>query len=172
MSERPDLLREADVIELLVRQHRRILGLFDELGAATGDARVELFDRLRRFLTLHETIEEQIIHPFARRLLDGGDGIAETSLAAESEIKRLLADLERTGPGGTGSGRLLTELRATVERHFAYEEEAELPHIRRSADAEQLQVMAATIEAAEAMAAIPAYVPPGPRQPRQPQRSP
>jgi hemerythrin superfamily protein len=60
---------EADAVELLMDQHEQIRGLLQEVDKAKGDRRVEAFGRLRRLLAVHETAEEEIVHPVARRSL-------------------------------------------------------------------------------------------------------
>ncbi|MET7443578.1 hemerythrin domain-containing protein, partial [Streptomyces sp. NPDC005568] len=56
-----------DVVALLMRQHGDIRNLFDEVEASSGDARQDAFRRLVRLLAVHETAEEEVVHPFVRR---------------------------------------------------------------------------------------------------------
>src|SRR5205823_3632475 len=60
----------ADVVEFLLEQHNRIRQLFAETAdAATPEDREKKFFELRRLLAVHETAEEEIVHPRARRAL-------------------------------------------------------------------------------------------------------
>lgn len=55
-----------DAIGLLTTDHRTVRRLLDELHATTERAvktRAELFTRLKRELTVHEVIEEEIFYP-------------------------------------------------------------------------------------------------------------
>jgi hemerythrin superfamily protein len=52
-----------DVVDLLLAQHARIEELFLLVASTHGDQRQETFDELVRLLTVHETAEEEIIHP-------------------------------------------------------------------------------------------------------------
>ncbi|MGH3685517.1 MAG: hypothetical protein ACRDRU_20850 [Pseudonocardiaceae bacterium] len=46
-------------------------------------------------LAVHETAEEEVVHPAARRVLAGGnDGLVDDRLAEENEAKQLLSQLE------------------------------------------------------------------------------
>ncbi|HEU5472465.1 MAG TPA: hemerythrin domain-containing protein [Actinophytocola sp.] len=87
-----------DVLDLLISQHTRIRDLFSELESSTGPARREAFDRLVRLLAVHETIEEQFVHPLTRRHVHGGDDIVEDRLAEERLARQRLAALQRMGP--------------------------------------------------------------------------
>lgn len=69
-----DRAMDTDLVALLVRQHGDIRNLFDEVEASTGEARRDAFRRLVRLLAVHETAEEEVVHPFARRALPGGKG--------------------------------------------------------------------------------------------------
>ncbi|MFD2357591.1 hemerythrin domain-containing protein [Nonomuraea ferruginea] len=67
-------MEETDVIELLIAQHGMIRNLFGEVEQAPPERRGESFTRLVRLLAVHETAEEEILHPYARTKLDGGAG--------------------------------------------------------------------------------------------------
>lgn len=46
-------------------------------------------------LAVHETAEEEIVHPAARRALPDGEAIVKARLQEENEAKKALAELER-----------------------------------------------------------------------------
>lgn len=64
-----------DVIQFLVGQHQQIKSLFAETLAASGKDREQAFVALRRLLAVHETAEEEIVHPRAQRKIPNGDKI-------------------------------------------------------------------------------------------------
>ena len=76
---------EQDAVELLLAQHEQIKMLFGEVGAAQGEQKQALFEDLVRMLAMHETAEEEVVHPVARRNLDDGDDIVDSRLQEESE---------------------------------------------------------------------------------------
>ncbi|NKY16334.1 hemerythrin domain-containing protein [Streptomyces somaliensis] len=147
-----DRTRDDDVVSLLMRQHGDIRNLFDEVENATGDERRDAFRRLVRLLAVHETAEEEVVHPFTRRNVPGGDGVVEERLAEEREAKEALAALEDTDPHSPDFTARLLELRTAVQEHARAEERYEFAHIRRSGDAGRLAAMARGVKAAEAMA--------------------
>ena len=96
---------EHDVIDLLIGQHMTIRDLFVEVQTSTGDARRTAFERLVRMLAVHETAEEQLIHPLARMSVHGGGDVVDDRLAEEHDAKETLAALEKMGPDAAESIR-------------------------------------------------------------------
>ncbi len=144
---------EVDVVDVLIEQHSLIRDLFDEVKVAQGEAQQEAFHRLRRMLAVHETAEEEVVHPVARRTLAGGnDGLVDDRLAEENEAKQLLGQLEDLQPGESNFRELLDELRLAVLAHARSEERYEFIPLREKADPATLRSMAAAVKAAEAIA--------------------
>src|SRR3954466_3491984 len=83
-----------DVVALLMRQHGDIHNLFDEVRATQGDARREAFQRLVRLLAVHETAEEEVVHPTARTAFDGGEQVVQDRLEEERAAKETLSSLD------------------------------------------------------------------------------
>lgn len=148
-TSRPDTERDADVVELLIGQHMQIRDLFTEVEAGTGEQRVDAFHRLVRLLAVHETAEEMIVHPAARRGVDGGDAIVEDRLAEEQDAKERLAHLESLGTDDPRFPEELTRLRVAVLQHAHNEEAYEFRYLRQSHDPAELRRMAALVLAAE-----------------------
>lgn len=151
MTERPETMPENDAVDLLLRQHEEIRRLFTEVDRAKGDRRQEAFARLCRYLAVHETAEEEIVHPLARRTIRDGDRVIGARLEEENEGKRVLRALEKMGTSATGFAPLFAEFRASVLEHAEREEREEFAELRAHGAAE-LRGMAAAIKAAEAMA--------------------
>ncbi|CAL9610918.1 hypothetical protein SUDANB15_05604 [Streptomyces sp. enrichment culture] len=147
-----DRAEDDDVVALLMRQHGDIRNLFDEVEATTGEERRDAFRRLVRLLAVHETAEEEVVHPFARRRLPGGEQVVEDRLAEERAAKETLAALDEMDTDDPEFMPRLRALRTDVQEHARAEERYEFTHIRRSTDATGLAVMAKAIKAAEAMA--------------------
>ncbi|MFF9662003.1 hemerythrin domain-containing protein [Streptomyces althioticus] len=147
-----DRSRDDDVVALLMRQHGDIRNLFDEVEATSGEERRDAFRRLVRLLAVHETAEEEVVHPFVRRSVAGGQEIVEDRLKEEREAKEMLATLDDMDPDGPDFLPKLIELRRDVQMHARAEERYKFIHIRRSTDVTDLAAMAKAIKAAEAMA--------------------
>ncbi|TDE51561.1 hemerythrin domain-containing protein [Nonomuraea mesophila] len=145
-------MEETDVIVLLQAQHGMIRDLFDEVERAPEERRGEAFSRLVRLLAVHETAEEEIVHPYARGRIDGGDAVVADRLAEEGEAKELLSQLDEAGPDAPDFLERLLVLRAAVEAHARSEERYEFPQLRARTTQAERRSMAAGVKAAEAMA--------------------
>lgn len=149
---RPESMEETDVIALLMRQHSLIEDLFQEVETASGEDRRRVWDQLVRLLAVHETAEEEIVHPIARHALDGGTAVIDDRLAEENEAKQLLAELAAMGPDDARFIPLLDKLRTSVLEHARAEERYEFAYLSEHSSPAQLRGMAAALKAAEALA--------------------
>ncbi|MEU0116216.1 hemerythrin domain-containing protein [Streptomyces bobili] len=147
-----DMAKDDDVVTLLMRQHGDIRNLFDEVESAEGEERRDAFRRLVRLLAVHETAEEEVVHPFARKGFPGGEQVVQDRLAEEKAAKETLAALDELDTDDPKFMPQLLKLRKDVQAHARAEERYEFSHIRRSTDAANLAAMAKAIRAAEAMA--------------------
>ncbi|WP_334663137.1 hemerythrin domain-containing protein [Streptomyces cyaneofuscatus] len=141
-----------DVVAMLMRQHGDIRNLFDEVENSSGDARRDAFRQLVRLLAVHETAEEEVVHPFARRSFPGGEQVVKERLQEEKAAKETLADLDNLDTDDPTFMPQLMKLRRDVQHHARAEERYEFTHIRRSTDSARLASMARGVKAAEAMA--------------------
>ena len=140
-----------DLIDLLKAQHGQIRDLFDEVMRSQGRERRDAFRSLVRLLAVHETAEEEIVHPMARRL-PGGDGIVDDRLAEERKAKEVLSELDGMDTDDPGFLKTLDKLRMDVLTHARAEECYEFPRMRDEFTPEQLRGFAAAVRAAEATA--------------------
>ncbi|MFF7736542.1 hemerythrin domain-containing protein [Streptomyces sp. NPDC007984] len=147
-----DKAEDDDVVALLMRQHGDIRNLFDEVEATKGEERRDAFRRLVRLLAVHETAEEEVVHPFARKRLPGGERVVEERLAEEKAAKETLSALDDLDTDDPKFMPQLLKLRKDVQEHARAEERYEFTHIRRSTDTTELAALAKAIKAAEAMA--------------------
>ncbi|NGY64008.1 hemerythrin domain-containing protein [Lentzea sp. NEAU-D13] len=141
----------ADVITLLQKQHETIRTLFAEVETASGAERKDAWHELVRLLSIHETAEEEIVHPAVSRV-SGGEPIVDARVAEEHRAKELLSTMDDIGPDAEGFDTLLVQLRDDVLAHAAHEEQMEFPLLREVHDQERLERMARAVEAAEAIA--------------------
>ncbi|MBA9005066.1 hemerythrin domain-containing protein [Thermomonospora cellulosilytica] len=151
MAQAPTLTKN-DVIDLLVAQHAQIRDLFAETLESTGDRRKDAFRRLVRLLAVHETAEEEIVHPVARRSLPGGEGIVDDRLREEREAKELLAELDGMDVHDPQFLPKLDKLRIAVLTHARSEERYEFYRLVAEFSDTQRAAMARAVKAAEATA--------------------
>ena len=144
--------RTRTITEVLHEQHELIKDLFDQVAATTGQERIDVFDCLRAMLAVHETAEEELVHPAVKRMGDDAAAAVRERLDEESAAKRLLSTLERMGPDADGFDDLFADFQAAVIEHAEAEEAEVFPFLDQGMSDEELRTMADTFEVLEAMA--------------------
>ena len=141
--------QDQDVIELLLNQHNEIKALFARVKAASGDQKQQAFQELVRLLAVHESAEEQVVHPAARSR--AGDEVVEARLHEEDEAKHELSELYDLGTDSDEFDRRFAKFEQAVLKHATHEEQEEFPRLRRDTDPDRLRTMAGAVRAAEAI---------------------
>ena len=141
-----------DVVSYLKAQHEQVKLMFQDVIGAEGEERARAFYSLRRMLAVHETAEEEIIHPVARKELDDGKAIVDARLAEERQAKTTLAELESLDVDSDEFDLKLIDLQAAVLAHAQSEEEMEFARLGAILDAGKLDRMRRAAEFAEMVA--------------------
>jgi hypothetical protein len=141
-----------DVVDFLSNQHEQIKSLFAKTLSASGDSREKAFIDLRRLLAVHETIEEEIVHPRAKRKIANGDAVVGQRLKEEHEAKTVLQKLEKLEVDSDEFTGLLTELRDAVLEHADHEERDEFARLGQELSNHELETMGRAAKLAEAIA--------------------
>jgi hemerythrin superfamily protein len=115
-----------DVVALLKADHEEVRGVLSGLDGIADPALVEYFCEIREQLVRHEVAEEVVVYPAFRRLVPGGDSIADTLLAEQADAEQSLARLEKESePAALRAG--LRSLRDDVLAHAEHEEGSIFP---------------------------------------------
>ncbi|MGV0625438.1 hemerythrin domain-containing protein [Mycolicibacter minnesotensis] len=146
------LRNRADVVGYLTAQHRRIKELFDETLLAAGPERAASFVRLRGLLAVHETAEEEIVHPRAARELEQGQTTVRRLLHDEQNARSTLGDLERVHVDSEFFTERLRELRDAVLAHGAREERDEFTELDGQLSDDELRCLDRAVVLSEAIA--------------------
>jgi hemerythrin superfamily protein len=146
-----------DVVDAVLEDHERFRRLFAQFDQATGGQRSEVWQALVRGLAVHETAEEEIVHPQVRRLVDGGDDIVDKRVAEEDEAKKGLADLENLGADAPEFDSRVRAFMQKVLSHAEAEEREELPELRTAADDDVRRRMARIYHIAKSVAPTHAH---------------
>ncbi|MDW5327921.1 hemerythrin domain-containing protein [Plantactinospora sp. KLBMP9567] len=141
-----------DVVDLLLAQHARIEELFRTVASSDGTARRDAWQELVTLLAVHETAEEEIVHPLARGSIDAGNDVVDARLAEERQAKELLKDLVDDGIDAPDFDVRLSRLKTAVLEHATREERYEFVQLRAAQPARRLVALAAAVRAAEAVA--------------------
>ena len=142
-----------EVVKFLKGTHNLINDMFDEvLHASDPKAREKAFIDLRQLLAVHETAEEMLVHPRARREIKDGDTVVDARLQEERDAKEQLSKLEDMDIASRDFIDALTTFRDAVVDHAEHEENEEFNKLQRKLDADDLKRMARAVRAAEAIA--------------------
>lgn len=141
-----------DVVSFLKGQHEQVKALFQEVTVKTGKDREEAFYRLRRMLAVHETAEEEIVHPAARRTLPDGEAVVNARLHEEHEAKEALTAIEKLDIDSAEFENAFRKLKADVISHAEAEEREEFNELALSLEPARLERMRTAAEFAESMA--------------------
>ncbi|MFJ5228498.1 hemerythrin domain-containing protein [Kitasatospora sp. NPDC088391] len=139
-----------DVVDVLLVQHERIRWLFGQVRTAHGAERKEAFDRLRMLLAVHETGEELVVRPAAKKA--AGEPEAAARNAEEAEANRALLELERLDVDSPEFDARLVAFQQAVEEHARHEETEEFPALRAAYDTDRRRAMGRRLLAAERLA--------------------
>ena len=148
-----------DVVDLLKDQHKRVKALFGQVLAAEGHQRVEAFYALRCLMAVHETAEEEIVHPVAKKALPGGAAIVAARLKEEKEATKAVAEIEKLDVDSEEFLAAIRKLQAAVLAHAESEEREEFNKLAFAVDEPRLLKMRKSVELVESLA--PARIHPG-----------
>src|SRR5215218_2014256 len=83
-----------DAFELLKADHQKVAQLFEQLEAASGKAKMNVFNQIRTELELHAQLEEQIFYPALEQPEETHD-LALEAYEEHAVVKTLLRELSR-----------------------------------------------------------------------------
>jgi hemerythrin superfamily protein len=141
-----------DVVDLLLDQHRAIRDLCAEVSAATVADRERPFRSLLRLLAVHEAVEEELVHPYVKRRVEGADAAVAARVDEEREVNKMLAALDALGPTNPGFEELFTRFRSALLTHADKEESSEFAGLRAATRPTERSAMAAAVRLASALA--------------------
>lgn len=152
MTESTAINRADDVVTYLKNQHEEIKACFARVSSATGEQKQEEFDQLRRLLAVHETAEEEVVHPRAKREIANGEKVVDARLEEENEAKHVLSELEKLDVNSSEFAAKLESFRKDVVAHAEAEEHEEFNQLAGELDEDQLSRMRRAVEIAESTA--------------------
>ncbi|HKR34980.1 MAG TPA: hemerythrin domain-containing protein [Steroidobacteraceae bacterium] len=124
-----------DAIALLKQDHRTVSALFDEFAKADEEEQSAIAQRVCQLLTVHATIEEELLYPAAKEAFEGEEENEDLVNEAEVEhgsAKELIAKIE----GMTGDDEhfkaTVTVLAEYIKHHVKEEENELFPQLRKT----------------------------------------
>ena len=144
-----------DALSLLEEDHQLVKRLLSE-GEKTTErgekTRAELFARLKRELTIHEQIEEEVLYPALRELSKSRD-IALEAYEEHHVVDNVMAELEGLDVADETWGAKATVMKENVEHHMEEEESEMFKQARQVFEREELEQLGERMATRKAEAA-------------------
>jgi hemerythrin superfamily protein len=152
MSQQVTLGNGGDVVSFLKSQHKQVKAAFAKVSEAEGKEREHAFRDLRRMMAVHETAEEEIVHPAVARALPNGKALVAQRLKEEKAAKAALVELEKLEVDSIAFEARLRTLQSDVLAHAESEEREEFDKLAAALDEDRLHRMRKVVELAESIA--------------------
>lgn len=144
----------ADVVDLLMQQHREAIALMARVEGSAGEQRARAFLELRRMLAVHEAAEQAIVHPATRQGVPGGEALVKARLDEEARAVSAMTELEQFDIDSPDFAGRFATLQQDVRQHAEHEETEELTRLRREHTREDLVVLAEEVRRAQQAASL------------------
>jgi hemerythrin superfamily protein len=146
--------RPSDVIALIKADHVAVNQLFKrygDLGPGATKRRRQVAERAIKELSVHATVEEQILYPKVRTDVPDGERLVKEALDEHQSVKKLLAELDKCEPESEAFDELMTRVRGEVRHHVKEEEASDgiLGRLRKHTPPAELREMATLTRAAK-----------------------
>jgi hemerythrin superfamily protein len=124
-----------DAIALLKQDHRTVSALFDEFEKADEEEQSAIAQRVCQLLTVHATIEEELLYPAAKEAFDGEEENEDLVHEAEVEhgsAKELIAKIEAMSGDDEQFKATVTVLGEYIKHHVKEEEGELFPQLKKT----------------------------------------
>lgn len=142
-----------DPFELLIQDHREIVGLLHQMESTGPDAialRTKQFLALKRTLGKHAMAEEDVVYPLLHSEVHAVDE-SKHLYDEHADIKIHLFELEQLLMNGHDWRDRITRLRGVIEPHIRQEEEQEFPKLRQALNQQKTELTGGQIHREEAL---------------------
>ena len=135
-STRTSASRTPDALKLLMEDHKEVKSLFqayDKLVKAEADAakKQAIAQQICTALTVHATVEEELLYPAAYDVLAEGDLVDEATVE-HATAKDLIAQIEGMQPSDNLYDAKVKVLSEYIDHHVKEEEKEMFPKLRKT----------------------------------------
>jgi iron-sulfur cluster repair protein YtfE (RIC family) len=129
-----------DAIELLLRDHRMIDGLAEQLDTVDDPAEIRhLYSRIVEELAAHEAAEQDVVFPAFRAALEqSDDDTVARRMGEHEELNEVLAEMRSLPPDSFAFTKRGSALLLEIKGHFQREEELVFTRMRAAFSADEL----------------------------------
>jgi hemerythrin superfamily protein len=134
------MTEQIDVIELLLRDHRLIDGLAEQLDTVDDPTEIRrLYLRIVEELAAHEAAEQEVVFPaFEAALEMADDNTVSRRMGEHEEMNGMLAEMRSLAPDCFDFTKRGSALLLEIKGHFLSEEESVFARMRATFSADQL----------------------------------
>lgn len=131
--------------ELLIKQHRLVEELFEQLEEAEGKEQRDIFEKLAANLVGHDAIEREIFYPACDEALGKEDDVLGESLVEHGVVEFCLYRADKN-LRGEDFDKYVKVLKEMVMHHVKEEEKELLPKVKREIDSDELEELGTRME--------------------------
>ena len=123
-----------DAVKLLKQDHREVEGLFEQFEEADEDERGEIAERVCQLLTVHATIEEELLYPAAKEAFEAeeDDDLVNEAEVEHATAKDLIAKIEAMTPQEESFKATVKVLSEYIKHHVKEEETQMFPKLKET----------------------------------------
>lgn len=127
-----------DALQLLIHDHKEVKALFkayDQLVRTDGEdqEKQQLALDICARLTVHVTLEEELLYPVAREVLADDQNLVDEADVEHASVKALIAQIVQAMPGDPLYDAKVKVLGEYIDHHVRDEEDQMFPKLKRSA---------------------------------------
>lgn len=144
-----------DAITLLENDHRTVEKLFaqyEKLGDGQTTQKKAIVHKLIHELSIHASIEEELLYPTARKAVKQKEDLVLESLEEHHLVKVTLSELQSMSPSNERYDAKVTVLKEAIEHHVEEEESDLFPALRKKLDKKTLENLGAALASAKRLA--------------------
>ena len=130
-----------DALKLLKQDHdkvKKLLKELDETGETAPKKRANLFAKIKRELTIHEILEEEILYPAFEKQAKLKDIVLE-GYQEHHVVDLVLGEIAKISPESEAWGAKLSVAKENVEHHIEEEEGEMFKKARQLFDTDELE---------------------------------
>ncbi|HKS53958.1 MAG TPA: hemerythrin domain-containing protein [Steroidobacteraceae bacterium] len=124
----------ADAIALLKQDHRTVSALFEEFEKADEEEQSSIAQRVCQLLTVHATIEEEVLYPAAKEAFEDeeDDDLVNEAEVEHASAKELIAKIEGMSSDDEHFKATVTVLGEYIKHHVKEEENELFPELKKT----------------------------------------
>jgi hemerythrin-like domain-containing protein len=123
-----------DAIALLKQDHRTVSALFEEFEKADEEEQSAIAQRVCQLLTVHATIEEELLYPAAKQAFEDeeNDDLVNEAEVEHGSAKELIAKIEGMTNGDEHFQATVKVLGEYIKHHVKEEENELFPQLKKT----------------------------------------